>query len=79
MYGNTSSNEAEARSAGSLNLSKSGGTTMFTRLSVHCALSITAMSRWNAESKCNSVSGIGWLASNQDRILEYLSFLSIGS
>ena len=32
---------------------------MFTRLSVHWALSTTATSNWNVLSKCNSVSTLG--------------------
>ena len=41
----TSSKEAAARSDGSGNLSNIAGVYMFTRLSVHCADRITAMSR----------------------------------
>ena len=50
---------------------------MLTLLSVHWALRMTAMRRWKGESWRSSVTGIGLFSSNQARIPEYLSFLSM--
>ena len=48
---------------------------MFTLLSVHCALRITATSSWKGLAKCSSDCAMGWFSRNQPMMELNLSFL----